>query len=156
MQNAKLPMIFAVAAALAVSAVAVAETPGRHPRYLHARTDLRTAQFLLRVEAEPNVMRHVHQVDREIDLAVTEIDRASVIDHKDIQDRPPIDRSLDRRGRFNKAMALLKGARADIAHAEDNPRAVGWRDAAYRHIDAAMEQLRRAGRDLHIDHLEGF
>ena len=156
MQNAKSTIIFAAAAALAVSAVAFADTPGRHPRYLHARTDLRTAQFLLRVEAEPNVMHHVREVDREIDMAVGEIDRAAVIDHKDIQDRPPIDRSLDRRGRFNKAMALLKGARADIGREEDNPRAAGWRDAAYRHIDAAMDQLRRAARDLRIDHLEGY
>jgi hypothetical protein len=101
-------------------------------------------------------MRHVHDVDREIDMAVAEIDRASVIDHKDIQDHPPIDRRLDRRGRFNKAMALLKSARADIAHEEDNPHAAGWRDAAYRHLDAAMDQLRRAARDLRVDHLEGF
>jgi hypothetical protein len=156
MQNAKSTIIFAAAAALAVSAVAFADTPGRHPHYLRARTDLRTVQFLLRVEAEPNVMRHVHDVDREIDMAVAEIDRASVIDHKDIQDHPRIDRSLDRRGRFNKAMALLKSARADIAREEDNPRAAGWRDTAYRHIDAAMDQLRRAAHDLRIDHLEGY
>jgi len=156
MQNAKSTIMLAAAAALAVSAVAFADTPGRHPHYLRARTDLRTAQFLLRVEAEPNVMHHVREVDREIDMAVGEIDRASVIDHKDIQDRPPIDRSLDRRGRFNKAMALLKSARADIAREEDNPRAAGWRDAAYRHIDAAMDQLRRAARDLRMDHLEGY
>jgi hypothetical protein len=156
MRNAKLSIIFAAAAALTVCAMAFADTPGRHPRYLHARTDLRTAQFLLRVEAEPNVMRHVRQVDREIELAVSEIDRASVIDHKDIEDHPRIDRSLDRHGRFNKAMALLKGARADIAHEEDNPHAAGWRDAAYRHLDAAMDQLRRAARDLRVDHLEGF
>ena len=93
MRNAKLSIIFAAAAALTVCAMAFADTPGRHPRYLHARTDLRTAQFLLRVEAEPNVMRHVRQVDREIELAVSEIDRASVIDHKDIEDHPRIDRS---------------------------------------------------------------
>lgn len=157
MRNKRLPLIIAAAAAaIAVSAPALADTPGRHPHYLHARTDLRTTQFLLRAEEEPNVMRHLHAVDHEINLAVTEIDHAAVIDHKDIQDHPPIDRRLDRRGRFNKAMELLKAARADIGREEDNPRALGWRDAAYRHIDAAMEQLRRAVRDLHIDHLEGY
>ncbi|MGB9455945.1 MAG: hypothetical protein ABSB23_01515 [Bryobacteraceae bacterium] len=156
MKSAKLSIILAAAAALAVSAVAFADTPGRHPRYLHARTDLRTAQFLLRVQDEPNVMRHVRQADREIDQAVVEIDRAAVLDRKYIEDHPPIDRSLDRRGRFRKAMALLVGARADIGREEDNPRAAGWRNAAYRHIDAAMDQLRRAARDLHMDHLEGF
>jgi len=156
MKNRKLPLILAAAAALAAAAVALADTPGRHPHYLRARTDLRTAQFLLRVHDEFNVMEHVRRVDREVDLAVGEIDRAAVIDRKDIVDHPPIDTSLDRPGRFRKAMALLVSARADIAREEDNPRAAGWRDAAYRHIDAAMDQLRRAARDLRMDHLEGF
>ncbi len=156
MKSAKLPVILAAAVALAVSAAAFADTPGRHPHYLRARTDLRTAQLLLRVQDEPNVMRHVRQVDREIDLAVGEIDRASVIDRKHIEDHPPFDRGLDRRGRFRRAMALLVGARADIGREEDNPRAAGWRDAAFRHIDAAMGQLRRAAHELHMDHLEGF
>ena len=156
MQNAKLPIILAAAAARTVSAAAFADTPGRHPHYLRARTDLRTAQFVLRVRDEFNVMRHVRMVDREIDMAVVEIDRAAVIDRKDMDDHPPIDTSLDRPGRFRKAMAWLVNARADIARDEDSPRAAAWRDAAYRHIDLAMDQLRHAARDLRMDHLEGF
>jgi hypothetical protein len=156
MQSVKLPIILAAAAALVVSVLAFADTPGRHPHYLRARTDLRSAQFVLRVRDEFNVMRHVRMVDREIDAAVVEIDRAAVIDRKDIEDHPPIDTSLDRPGRFRKAMALLVSARADIAREEDSPRAAAWRDAAYRHIDAAMDQLRRAARDLRMDRLEGF
>ena len=156
MKNPRLPVILAAAAALAVAAVASADTPGPHPHYLRARTDLRAAQLLLRVHDEPNVMRHVRMVDREIDDAVAEIDRAAVIDHKDIEDHPPIDRALDRPGRFRKAMELLVSARADIAREEVRPRAALWRDVAYRHIDAAMEQLRRAARDLRMDHLESF
>jgi hypothetical protein len=153
MRNTKLPIILGVAAALAFSTLALA---GRHPHYLRARTDLRTAQFLMRVHDEDNVMRHLREADAEIDRAVGEIDRAAVIDHKDLEDHPPIDRSLDRRGRFHKAMELLQSARADIGREEDDPRAIGWRDAAYRHIDAAIEQLRRAVRDLHMDHMEGY
>jgi len=42
MRNTKLPIILGVAAALAFSTLALA---GRHPHYLRARTDLRTAQF---------------------------------------------------------------------------------------------------------------
>jgi len=147
-------MILVVAAALiAVAGLALA---GRHPHYLRARTDLRTAQFLMRVHDEDNVMRHLREADAEIDRAVREIDHAAVIDHKDLEDHPPIDRSLDRRGRFHKAMELLQSARADIGREEDNPRAIGWRDEAYRHIDAAIGQLRRAVRDLHMDHMEGY
>jgi len=136
--------------------LAMAGTPGRHPKYLRARTDLRSAQFLLRAHDEPNVMRHVHEMDAEIDLAIGEIDRAAVIDHKDLEEHPRIDTGLDRPGRFRKVMALLASARHDIAEEEDNPRAIGWRDAAFRHIDLAMEQLRKAARDLRIDRLEGY
>jgi hypothetical protein len=156
MQKAKLSIILAAAAVLTVSTAALADTPGRHPHYLRARTDLRTAQLLLRVRDEFNVMRHVRAVDREVDMAVAEIDRAAIIDRKDMEDHPPIDTSLDRPGRFRKAMALLVSARADLAREEDSPRAAAWRDGAYRHIDLAIDQLRRAARDLRMDHLEGF
>jgi hypothetical protein len=139
-----------------VASPAMAETPGRHPHYLHARSDLRTAQLLLRVHDEPNVMAHIHAVDGEIDAAVREIDHAAVLDHKDMDDHPRIDTRLDRPGRFRRAMALLASARRDIGMEEDNPRAIGWRDVAFRHIDMAMEQLRKAARDLRMDHLEGF
>ena len=56
-------------------AMVSADAPGRHPAYLHARTDLRTAQFLLRVHDEPNVMRNLHAADNEIEAAdlVTEM-----------------------------------------------------------------------------------
>lgn len=139
-----------------VLALAVASAQGRHPHYMKARSDLRTAQLFMRVHDEPNVMRSLRGSDAEIDLAIHEIDSASVLDHKDMIDRPPIDANLDRPGRFRKAMALLASARRDIAAEEDNPRASAWRDAAYRHIDAAMDLLRKAGRELRIDHLEGY
>lgn len=139
-----------------VLALAVASAQGRHPRYLKARTDLRAAQLFMRVHDEPNVMHRLREADAEIDMAISEIDRAAVIDHKDYNERPPIDANLDRPGRFRKAMSLLISARHDIGAEEDNPRAIAWRDAAYRHIDAAMDFLRKAARDLRIDHLESY
>jgi len=151
MRNTRLSIALAAAAALLVAAIASAEVPGRHPRYIHARTDLRVALNLLRVHDEPNVMRHVHQADWEIDQAIREIDRAAVIDHKDVYDNPPLDRGLDRSGRIHKAMELLQAARGDISREEDNPRALAWRDAAYQHIDNAVRELHRAVRDLHMD-----
>jgi len=47
-------------------------------------------------------MRHLREADAEIDRAVREIDHAAVIDHKDLEDHPSIDRSLDRRGRSTR------------------------------------------------------
>jgi hypothetical protein len=155
MTNNQTRWICGVGAVVLLAASAAADTPGRHPRYIHARTDLRTAQLLLRVHDEPNVMRHVDAVHAEVEAAIHEVDRAAVIDRKDWMDRPPIDANLDRPGRFRKAMELLVSARRDIGEEEDNPRAKEWRNAAFRHIDAAIDQLRRAARDLKIDRLEG-
>jgi hypothetical protein len=129
----------------------------RHPRYLHARSDLRTAQFIIRdMNLEPNVMHHVHTADGEIERAIHEIDHAAVVDGKDLNDHPRVDTHLDRRGRFREVMRLLNAARHDIAKEEDNPRANRWRDVAFSHIDRAIEEMRRAAHDLHFDHLEGY
>ncbi len=148
-------MVLGAAAGIA-SVPAAAETPGRHPRYLHARADLRTAQWYLNVREEPNVTRNLRAAHEEVERAIEEIDRAAVIDHKDIEDHPGGDTNLDRHGRFRKIVALLRSARADIAREEDNPAASRWRDAAYHHIDAALEFVKRAARDLQWDRELGF
>ncbi len=148
-------MVVLVAAAMLAPA-GFAETPGSHPRYVHARSDLRTAQWLLRVREEPNVTRHLRRADEQIEAAIREADRAAMLDRKDIDDHPRVDTSLDRRGRFRKVMALLRSAREDIGREEDNPRARGWRDAAFRHIDAAMDHVRDAAREARIDRELGF
>ena len=48
-------------------------------------------------------------------------------------------------------MELLQKSRADIEHEEDDPSAVGWRNLAFQHIDAAMDFVRRAARDLRME-----
>lgn len=151
-----LAMLAITMAVMAVPQRTLAAGALHHPRYLHARSDLRVAQLLMQVHDEPNVMHQVHAVDFEIGRAIYELDHASVLDHKDIDDHPHIDTSLDRPGRFRKVMALLVSARKDISQEEDNPRAIAWRDDAFRHIDAAMDHLRRAAHDLRIDRLEGY
>lgn len=133
-----------------------ADTPGRHPAYLRARTDLRAAQFLLRVREEPNVTRHLMEADHEVESAIAEIDRAAVIDRKDLDDHPRVDVNPDRRGRFQRIVEALRSARADLAREEDNGRARGWRDAAYRHIDGALKHVHRAAVELHWDRELGF
>jgi hypothetical protein len=133
-----------------------AQMPGRHPAYLRARSDLRASQFLMRVREEPNVTRHMVEADREIEAAIHEIDRAAFLDRKDLDDHPRVDTGLDRRHRFEKITALLRSARADLGREEDNGRARGWRDAAYRHIDGALEHMHQAARDLHWDRELGW
>jgi len=106
-------------AAFALPAVN-ADTPGRHPAYLRARSDLRRAQFLLRVREEPNVTRRLIEADHEVEAAVVEIDRAAVIDHKDLEEHPRVDTNFDRRGRFRRIVELMRSARADLGREEDN------------------------------------
>jgi len=127
-----------------------------HPRYLRARTDLRTAQLFMRIREEPNVTRNLNVADTEVEAAIREIDRAAVLDRKDLVDRPPIDTSLARKDRFRKIVDLLRSARADIEHEEDNPRAREWRNAAFRHIDEALNAVHRASVDAKLDHELGF
>jgi hypothetical protein len=79
-----------------------------------------------------------------------------VLDRKDLIDRPPIDANLARKDRFRKIVDLLRSARADIEHEEDNPNARGWRDAAFRHIDEALNAVHRAAVDAQLDHELGF
>jgi hypothetical protein len=147
--------LIGLAAAIAPSAMN-ADTPGRHPAYLRARSNLRAAQFLLRVREEPNVTRHLVEADHETEAAIGEIDRAAVLDRKDLDDHPRIDLRLERRERFRKIVDLLRTARADLGREEDNGRARGWRDAAYQHIDQALEHVHKASIDLHWDHELGF
>jgi hypothetical protein len=148
-------ILVGLAAAIAPSAMN-ADTPGRHPAYLRARSNLRAAQFLLRVREEPNVTRHLVEADHETEAAIGEIDRAAVLDHKDLGDHPRVDLRLERRERFRKIVELLRTARADLGREEDNGRARGWRDAAYQHIDQALEHVHKAAIDLHWDHELGF
>jgi hypothetical protein len=148
-------MLIAVAAAMIPAAVS-ADTPGRHPAYLHARSDLRAAQFLLRVREEPNVTRNLEKADHEVEAAIGEVDRAAFVDRKDLEDHPHVDTNLDRRGRFRRIVELLRSARADLGREEDSGAARGWRNEAYRHIDEALEHMHRAAIDQHWDHEFGY
>ena len=143
-------------AAAALLAPAGMHAQGRHPRYLRARTDLRTAQLLARVREERNVTRNLEAAAVEIEAAIHEVDNAAVLDRKDLIDRPPIDANLARKDRFRKIVDLLRSARADIAQEEDNPRAREWRNRAFAHIDKALDAVHRAAVDARFDHELGF
>ena len=155
-RDLRLYVVVFAAAALLAPISGTADAPGRHPRYLRARSDLRVAQMLSRVREEQNVMRNLRRCDDEIEAAIHEIDQAARFDRKDIEDHPRIDSNIARSGRFRKMMELLDSARRDIAAEEDNPNAVGWRNLAFRHIDEARASLKRAATDLRLDRELGF
>jgi hypothetical protein len=152
----QLPTGLLTLALMFAPAIVSADAPGRHPAYLHARTDLRTAQLMLRVHEEPNVMRNLRAADEEIEAAIREIDRAAVIDRKDLENHTRPDVNLARPGRLRKVVELLRSSRRDLGREEDNGPARGWRDAAYRHIDEALGHVHRAAIDLRLDRELGF
>ena len=138
------------------SGMALADTPGHHPHYLHARGDLQEARSLLRGPMDPNVQANLRSADSEIQAAIHELNRAAWADAKDVESRAHPDQHIDRIGRFRNLMRLLERARKDLGAEEDNPAAMGWRNEAYRHIDAAMDFVRRGARDARIDRQLGW
>jgi hypothetical protein len=77
--------------------MANADSPGKHPYYLHALADLRGARWML--EHRPGDAAVSGQEDvgiTEIDAAIREIKRAAIDDGKDINDHPKVDVPADR------------------------------------------------------------
>jgi hypothetical protein len=122
-----------------------------HPRYLHARTDLRRATLLMQVPEEPNVARDMRVASDQVERAIHELDMAARFDRRDIDEHPPVDVRMGRGGRFREILRLLEGARRDIAEEEDNPLARVWRNRAFGYIDGAMDMVRKGGYDKFRD-----
>ena len=74
----------------------------RHPRYLHARTDLRRATILMRLPDEPNVMRDMRIAAEQTDRAIHELDMAARFDLRDIDEHPPVDVRMGRGARMRR------------------------------------------------------
>jgi hypothetical protein len=120
----------------------------KHPAYLHAISDLRTARWMLANRpGGAAVTAHENQAIVEVDHAINELSRAAINDGKNINSRPPADAPADYRGRLHKAADLLRTVRADTYREEDNPSSVGLRDRALGHIDAALRETERAIHD---------
>jgi len=128
-----------------LSGAAYADFPGRHPSYLHALSDLRTARWLL--EHRPGDAAVSGQEDvaiGQIDYSINDIKKASIDDGKDIHDHPKIDVPNNQPGRLHKAEEILKKVHSDVAREEDNPAARGLKHRSLQHIDAALRATKRA------------
>lgn len=125
--------ILMLAAVLALcTPLTFADTPGRHPGYLHALSDLRYARALLRVDYGEDWLGI-----KEIDAAIQSAKAAAVDDGKPLEDHPHIDATMARRDRLQKAVSLLDSALHDVRQPEDNPVATEYRNATEKHIEAA-------------------
>ena len=120
------------------SAMSIADTPGKHPAYLHALSDLRHARaYLDRLTPSDRLDNEEEHAIREIDAAIREIKQASIDDGKNLNDHPPVDTHLDRKGRYHKALELLDRAHHDVSEKESDQFAQGLRHRALEHIDGA-------------------
>lgn len=135
------------AALFFAATLSFADTPGRHPAYLRARSDLRRAELLMARPDERNVVRDLAAAAHETHEAIREMDAAALWDRKDVDDHPRIDTFPDRPGYFRAIGQYLFSAKRDLEREEDNPAARAWRDRAIHDINEALRLVRRAARD---------
>lgn len=129
--------------------IASADIPGKHPAYIHARSDLRQAELLLHKPEESNVTQENKIAEQKVHNAIHEIDKAAILDRKDIDDHPTIDTSLTHLDKFRAIYKLLRRAESDISKEEDNSSASGWRSRAKNNIEQAKHYVElAASRDV--------
>ncbi len=80
----------------------------------------------------------------EVNQAIGEIDRAAVLDRKDMDDNPAIDTNLKCLNKFREIFRLLRSAQKDIDREEDNPAARPWRNRANGEINEAVQFVKKA------------
>ena len=134
----------AAALALAPLVASAQVLPGKHPAYLHALTDLRTARWLL--EHQPGDVKVYGDEDvaiTEVDATINDIKRASIDDGKDLHDHPNVD-VHEHGSRLLRSIESLKKARADISGEEDNPDIHELRHRSIEHLDRAIRAAEHA------------
>ena len=118
-----------------------------HSAYLHALTDLRAARWLI-----ANRPGGWAQTDNEamaihaIEVAVYEIIKADIDDGKyynSVPDMPDIN-IPDRQGRIERAIELIRKARADVNLDDDDTFAGGLKLRELTRIDEAMRLAEKA------------
>jgi hypothetical protein len=132
--------------------------PAQHPAYLHALSDLREARAHLERPRNYFAPRGAnwdeHVAVAEIDQAIDEIKRAAIWDGKPLSDHPPVDASMDWRGRIHRSLELLREADRDISQAEDNPSVRGLQQRARAHVQSAIQLTEDGQRRLHFGRMD--
>jgi hypothetical protein len=142
--NKLLKMILPSVLVLASAATpALADQPGKHPAYLHALTDLRSARYNLeRRKGDAEVRWDESRAIGDIDAAIKKIKDAAIDDGKNLDDHPPVDAKEPYSGRLHRALAALKSAHEDVNREEDNAFAQGLKRRALQDIDSATVRTR--------------
>jgi hypothetical protein len=135
---------------LATPLVANADLPGKHPAYLHALSDLRSARWMLEHRRAGAAVSGQEDVAiAEIDKAIGEIKKAAIDDGKNLNDHPSVDVPTDNPGRLHKALELLHKAQGDVSHEEDDPMTQGLQSRAVEHIHFAIAATKTALAEAH-------
>jgi hypothetical protein len=144
MRSSILSIIAATTVALFAAAPTWADSPGKHPAYLHALSDLRDARAHLERLSSDTVNREEEHAIAQIDKAIGEIKHAAIMDGKDVQDHMPVDAHMVRDGRLHKALELLDKAKQDVSGEEDQPDTQGLQLRVLHHIDEARHSTKHA------------
>src|SRR5215475_4932784 len=105
--NKHLKLILPLALVLGcVPPPAFADQPGKHPFYLHALADLRSARHnIVRANGDDAVRWDESRAIIDIDAAIRKIKEAAIDDGKDLDDHPPVDAREPYAGRLHRALA---------------------------------------------------
>ncbi len=137
-------VVVALALLGTLTAPALADEVGRHPFYLHALSDLRTAQWQVdhRRPEDGTVSTDEAIVHDELSAAIHDFERAAWQDGKGGDWQPPPDARLPREGRLHAAVDLMQKARSDVAREEDDPRSRSLQRDGIGHLVAALNAAR--------------
>jgi hypothetical protein len=131
------------------SGSAYADLPGKHPYYLHALTDLRTARWLLEHRPGDGAVSSQEDVAiQQINYTINDIKKASIDDGKNINAHPNVDVPNNHPGRLHKAEEILNKVHSDVKREEDDPTARGLQHRSLAHIDVALKATKRAIYDV--------
>lgn len=137
--------LIAALAVFLLTSLSFADSPGKHPAYLHALTDLRYARAHLdRPSRHYRINADEQHAIAEIDAAIHQINEAAISDGKPMSEHPPVDAAWTQTDRLNRALQLLDAARADIDQHESDGYARGLKKRAMKHIDTARKAVKDA------------
>jgi hypothetical protein len=145
----KLALTATVVALVLAMGVSGNPSPGKHPHYLHALSDLREARAHLQRPDGGELHEQEREAVHAIDKAIGEIKKAAIDDGKNLNDHPPVDNHMQWGGRLHRALELLDSARRDVTQEEDDPHARGLQARAIEHIDKARHHVEEA---IHLVH----
>jgi hypothetical protein len=125
--------------------LSTARADGKHPHYVRALGDLRSAHAWLRgAPAGTPASDHEKQAVFHIQETINNINVAARDDDQNIKDNPVPDVDVKHKARIQKALDLLYSAYKDLKFEEDDKKASGWRQRAFKNLDAAIKNTRMA------------